>query len=405
MKMLIADIEIGARFRGFHQGTADIIAASFKSEGQFTPVLVYQKRLIAGRHRYEAAKLCGWTHIDAKPLEFTGLNPKQIEVELKLIEIAENLMRGGLDQADTARHVDGYAQGINERVHLAKLEKEREAKEAADRAHAAALAKVKAEKDAAEKARLQAELEEAAKVREAARLRELRAEEARTRLALANAKAVPGRLAQGVVDEVVKATGLTAGVVRNTQNFVRALGRDTLDVIAGTKMATQAEMQGLIGLKKEDQKAFEKCVESARHAKKHGTGSVHSPSGMLGEIVKARKAAQLEADFKTTAGQLKEVLKHVTAMQHSAEEMRKFWYRLPSALKAKSSNFDQLTPMLNGWATLFRAAVKPIEQKRQGNEEHRYPDELPKQSKDEVRKSLGKDAKSIRAKLKSKKPA
>ncbi len=398
MKMLLDDIVIGERFRAYSRDTAKAIATSFATEGQITPVAVYKKQLVAGRHRLEAAKLCGWTHIEVRALEYPGLTPEQIEIECSLVEIAENLMRGGLDQADTVRHVEKYAQGSNMRIRLKKEQEAKVAAEAANKARAAALAKVKAEKDAAERARLQSEFEKAEKARQTAAHQKKAAEDRVKELSLAKENNVTSRLAAGVTADLVQLTGMTSSVIRNAHNFVTTLGMETLETIAGTKMATQAEMQGLVGLQKEDPVAAEKCIQSARHAKKHNTGSVHSPSGMLGEIMKARKAAKQEEHFKTLQGQLEECLKHTMAMQHSSEEMRKFWYRLPPELKSKTKNFDQLTPMLNAWASIFRAAAKPVEQKPTGTE-HRYADELPTETKDEVRTSLGKNAKKIKAKL------
>lgn len=402
MKMLLTDIEIGDRFRTFNQDIAKTLAASFKSEGQFTPIAVYGKRLVAGRHRYEAAKLCGWTHIEVKALEYPNLDADQIEVELSLVEVAENLMRGILDQADSTRHIEKYGQGSNERIRLAKLRAAREALETANKKRAADLARVQAEKDKKEKARLQVIFEASEKARVLAEQKKAREEANVAELLLASNNNATSRFAHGVLDDLVRVTGLKSSALRKSHHYAKSLGMETLEVIAGTKMSSQAEMEGLIALKKEDPKAAEKCIESARHAKKYKTGSVYSPSGMLGEIVKARKAAKLEEHFKTIEGQLSECVKHIMAMQHSAEEMRKFWYRLPPDLKAKTKNFDQLAPMLTAWASVFRAAAKPIEQQRTGTE-HRYTDELPKETKDDVRKSLGKDAKTIKAKLKAKK--
>lgn len=407
MQIAIDDIVIGERFRALNLGVVEAIAASFQSEGQFTPIVVIGKLLVAGRHRVEAARACGWTHIDAKPLEFKNLEKEQIDVECKIVEVAENLMRGGLDQANRVRHADEYVSLTNLRHRLRDNRKKRETEalevERTKRERAAALAKVKAEQDAEEKKRLQAEFEQKEKARKAADDRRHSAEESARQISLANENGLALRLAPGHAEAMAKQTGLKPAVIRDAHYYAKALGKEALRLLADTKIATQAEMKALIKLQKVAPKEAEKVIASARRAKQKGNpNAVLSPSGILGEIVKAENAAKRDEALRTDDGKLAEAMKPAREISNQFGIMRQCLAGLSADTKATLAGMWRVEEAYKLELAKLSSLAHPITQKRTGTE-HRYATDQPKESKDDVRKSLGKDAKSIAAKLKAKK--
>jgi ParB family chromosome partitioning protein len=71
-------------------------AESLKRDGQLRPLLVLRDgTLVAGERTLRAAKLAGLTHVDVKVLE-QELGPG----EIKKLQLIENLMREGLDDAE-----------------------------------------------------------------------------------------------------------------------------------------------------------------------------------------------------------------------------------------------------------------------------------------------------------------
>jgi ParB family chromosome partitioning protein len=71
-------------------------ADSLKKDGQLRPLLVLRDgTLIAGERTLRAAKLAGLTHVEVKVLE-GDLSPR----EIKKLQLVENLMREGLDDAE-----------------------------------------------------------------------------------------------------------------------------------------------------------------------------------------------------------------------------------------------------------------------------------------------------------------
>jgi ParB/RepB/Spo0J family partition protein len=71
-------------------------AESLKKDGQLRPLLVLRDAtLVAGERTLRAAKLAGLTHVDVKVLE-QELGPG----EIKKLQLIENLMREGLDDAE-----------------------------------------------------------------------------------------------------------------------------------------------------------------------------------------------------------------------------------------------------------------------------------------------------------------
>jgi len=91
------------RMRKLKPEIVDRIAESFCEIGQQQPILVRPQKgsgyyLVAGRHRYMAARQLKWEAIRCEIIE--GLDTAKAE----LIEIDENLMRGDLSPAEEAAH-------------------------------------------------------------------------------------------------------------------------------------------------------------------------------------------------------------------------------------------------------------------------------------------------------------
>lgn len=94
-------IEVGERLRAVDGDYVALIAESLAERGLDTPIIVTgagadgRHTLIAGGHRVAAARLAGWTDIPAKVVEAD-------ELQAKLIEIDENLIRRELSALDRA---------------------------------------------------------------------------------------------------------------------------------------------------------------------------------------------------------------------------------------------------------------------------------------------------------------
>jgi ParB family transcriptional regulator, chromosome partitioning protein len=94
-------IEVGERLRAVDADYVALIAESLADRGLDTPIIVTgagadgRHRLIAGGHRVAAARQAGWTEIAAKVVEAD-------ELQAKLIEIDENLVRRELSALDRA---------------------------------------------------------------------------------------------------------------------------------------------------------------------------------------------------------------------------------------------------------------------------------------------------------------
>lgn len=91
------------RHRMLRLDNVNAIAESMREQGQLQAIVVRQRPgggywLIAGRHRYEAAKQLKWKTIRSTLLE--GISDDQAE----LAEIDENLIRAELSPAETAMH-------------------------------------------------------------------------------------------------------------------------------------------------------------------------------------------------------------------------------------------------------------------------------------------------------------
>lgn len=105
----ISEIFIGERLRPIDNDYAEAIAASMSEHGQISPIMIRRTpakkgtpfTLVAGGYRTTAAKLLGWTEIDAIVVKADG-------VEAQLLEISENLYRNELNPLDRAIFVMKY---------------------------------------------------------------------------------------------------------------------------------------------------------------------------------------------------------------------------------------------------------------------------------------------------------
>ncbi|HYH17538.1 MAG TPA: ParB/RepB/Spo0J family partition protein [Azospirillum sp.] len=96
----LADIDVGERLRAIDEGHAMLLAENIRESGrmrQRIEVLVVAAgyRLIAGGHRYRAAQILGWTHIEVRA--YSGSDDAA-----RLAEIDENLVRHDLNPLDRA---------------------------------------------------------------------------------------------------------------------------------------------------------------------------------------------------------------------------------------------------------------------------------------------------------------
>ena len=94
MKLQLTDITIKQGRRAVDESKVRELAQSMNEVGLINPITVTQdKTLITGAHRLAAAKMLGWTEIEATVSELEGLRAE-------LAEIDENLMRNELHYID-----------------------------------------------------------------------------------------------------------------------------------------------------------------------------------------------------------------------------------------------------------------------------------------------------------------
>lgn len=100
LRVLLDEIEVGDRLREIDPDYAALLADSLDEHGQMQPIEVRGTPggrlpfgLVTGGHRIAAARLLGWTALDART--FTGT-----ELQARLREIDENLMRHELTALD-----------------------------------------------------------------------------------------------------------------------------------------------------------------------------------------------------------------------------------------------------------------------------------------------------------------
>lgn len=118
----VDDIEIGERHRSLSDDACNHLASSMKEIGLKQPITVRVVDemeidgkavsgvpvLVAGRHRLEAAKRLGWSHIDCIEVD-------DDELAAELWEIAENLHRLDLTKDQRDQHIRRYAELLERR--------------------------------------------------------------------------------------------------------------------------------------------------------------------------------------------------------------------------------------------------------------------------------------------------
>ncbi|CZT36395.1 ParB N-terminal domain-containing protein [Rhizobium sp. 9140] len=107
----LSDIHIGDRLRPIDPAYVEMLAASLTERGQISPIMIRRTpaknkgatpfTLVAGGYRTTAAKLLGWSEIDAIIVEADAQ-------EAQLLEISENLYRNELNPLDRAIFVMKY---------------------------------------------------------------------------------------------------------------------------------------------------------------------------------------------------------------------------------------------------------------------------------------------------------
>jgi ParB/RepB/Spo0J family partition protein len=113
----IDDIQIGERHRALADEAVDRLVASIREAGLINPISVRivdemevdgdltagVPVLVAGRHRLEAVKRLGWSHVDC-----IEIDDDQLKAEMW--EIAENLHRLDLTKDQRDEHIRRYAE-------------------------------------------------------------------------------------------------------------------------------------------------------------------------------------------------------------------------------------------------------------------------------------------------------
>ncbi len=115
-KVNISEINDAERIRKTDLDYVKFLSFSLQERGLKHPITISTPdqnglyRLLAGKHRLEAARLLGWDNIDAV------VDPAQTELEQKLIEIDENLFRRELSALDKSAFL-AQRQEIYELLH------------------------------------------------------------------------------------------------------------------------------------------------------------------------------------------------------------------------------------------------------------------------------------------------
>jgi 16S rRNA G966 N2-methylase RsmD len=100
MKIAISDIVIPKdRERSLNKGNISSLAESMKEIGLLQPIVITENNeLISGLHRIEAAKILGWTDVECITINCN-------DIDRKLAEIDENLIRAELSVLERAEHL------------------------------------------------------------------------------------------------------------------------------------------------------------------------------------------------------------------------------------------------------------------------------------------------------------
>lgn len=121
----VEDIELGERHRTLSEDAVTRLSASLSEIGLRQPIsvrvvdmMVIDGKecegvpvLVAGRHRLEAAKRLGWSHIDCIEVDDDAISAE-------LWEIAENLHRLDLTKEQRDEHIRRYAELLEERERI-----------------------------------------------------------------------------------------------------------------------------------------------------------------------------------------------------------------------------------------------------------------------------------------------
>lgn len=119
--------EDAPRYRKLDQAKIDVLAQSMAAIGLQNPVTVWCERdehgiadyhLIAGFHRFYAAKKLGWKSIDALVVDLS-------EIDRKRWEIAENLHRAELTALERDQHVAEWIKLTDQSAQVAPIESKR----------------------------------------------------------------------------------------------------------------------------------------------------------------------------------------------------------------------------------------------------------------------------------------
>lgn len=131
----LEDIVIGERHRALADDAVDRLASSMKEAGLIQPIIIRIVEemivdgdltagvpvLVAGRHRLEAAKRLGWSHIDCIEIDDDAL-------KAELWEIAENLHRLDLTKEQRDDHIRRYDEVLAEIERQAEVSRQNDAK-------------------------------------------------------------------------------------------------------------------------------------------------------------------------------------------------------------------------------------------------------------------------------------
>ena len=379
MKLLISDIHIGERLRETRAAVVEAIVKSFETEGQLTPILVRldgpKPQLVAGVHRIEAAKLIGWTHIEAHQIDLSSMSAELADLTCQIAEVDENVVRGGLDMAQTTLFIDARLELTDRRIKLRKTEGEKTASIQANEKRAEALAAVRAAKTKTEKSAARERLRAADRERKAALARRVRAENSATEKT-ANGEKTVARLANDVTEAVSKELSLPLSVIRNARYYTKAIGRETLRNMSGTTLARKSEFLALIRLKKvspADAETFERTLAlTCAHlrTKKPGPPATYafSPAARLKMITQEERRNAKAEELLTDAGKMTHLCEKVSAASRLMNDAVVVWWKLPVELRNKYKDIERIAARLDECQQLVKNGARPVVQKRTGHE-------------------------------------
>ena len=118
IRVRVEDVTIPRKHRPLNKDKLPIIATSMKTIGLKTPITVRIGKegpvLVTGRHRLEAAKSLGWSHIPCIVMDSD-------KIERQQWAIAENLHRAGLTRLQRAEHGGSGISWLSSGLRMRKL--------------------------------------------------------------------------------------------------------------------------------------------------------------------------------------------------------------------------------------------------------------------------------------------